>query len=58
MARDSRGLGLGLALARQLVETHRDAIKAGSTDEGQGGHIHDHVVGVFRKQDNQRDAGG
>jgi CheY-like chemotaxis protein len=36
MARDSGGLGLGLALARRLVETHRGAIKADSADEGQG----------------------
>jgi len=45
-------------LKRSFVETHRDAIKAGDTDEEEGGYIHDHVVGAFRKQDNQRDAGG
>jgi hypothetical protein len=37
---------------------HRGAIKADSPDEGQGGQVHDHVVGEFRKQDNHRDAGG
>jgi len=36
MARDNKGLGLGLALARRLVEIHRGAIKADSPDEGQG----------------------
>jgi signal transduction histidine kinase len=58
MARDNRGLGLGLALARRLLETHRGSIKADSPDEGQEGHVHNYAVGAFRKQDNHRDAGG
>jgi K+-sensing histidine kinase KdpD len=58
MARDNKGLGLGLALAGRLVEMHRDAIKADSPDEGQGGHVHNHIVGAFRTQDNHRNASG